>query len=260
MTRIVAIANQKGGVGKTTTALNLGLALAQRGRRVLLVDVDPQASLTNYLGLDPYRMERSTYSLLMFPEMTLTRVLQPVRPSVALVPGSVDLATAAIKMVQEAYPLERLRNVLRTGRIPFDEVLIDTPPSLNVLSVVSLLAADEVIVPTQCNHGATQGIRAIQDVIKRIRAGMGNPDLRLRGVLPTMYDAESAYALEVVTELRALLPGQVFETLIPYDVNVADAPHKGKAVVEYAPESPGALAYSQLAQELLKPAGNDRLK
>jgi chromosome partitioning protein len=260
LTRIVAIANQKGGVGKTTTALNLGLVLAQRGRRVLLVDVDPQASLTGYLGLDPYRTERSSYSLLMFPEMTLTRVLRPMRPSLALIPGSVDLATAAIKMVQEPYPLERLRHVLRTGRFPFDEVLIDTPPSLSVLSVVSLLAADEVMIPTQCNHGATQGIRAIQDVIKRIRAGMGNPDLKLRGVLPTLFDSESAYAQDVLSELRALLPGQVLETMIPYDVNVADAPHKGKAIVEYAPDSPGALAYNKLADEVLKPAVNHVLQ
>jgi chromosome partitioning protein len=251
VTRILAIANQKGGVGKTTTALNLASALAQNQQRVLLVDLDPQASLTNFLTVDPYRVERSSYSLLMYSEITLARILKPISSSLALIPGSVDLATAAIKIVQEGHPLDRLRTALRGSRLNFDYVLIDTPPGLNVLTVIGLIAADEVVIPTQCNHSAVLSIRAILEVIKRIRENMGNPALKVRGVLPTFFDANAMYSRQVMTDLHTLLPDQLLKTIIPYDTNVSDAPHKGKTVVEFAPESAGAVAYRQLSDEII---------
>ena len=251
MAHILAIANQKGGVGKTTTVLNLGLVLARRGKRVLLVDLDPQASLTVFMGYDPYRMARSSYSLLMYPDISLVRVLQTSGSQVALVPGSVDLATAAIRMVQEQHPLGRLRTVLRETQYTFDYILIDTPPGLNVLTVAALIAADQLIIPVQCNYASMQGIKAVQDIIRHICESMGNPDLRLKGILPTFYDPEAVFAPKVLADMRALMPGQVFNTVIPYDPTVADAPHIGKAVVEYAPDSPGAAAYRELVTELL---------
>jgi len=251
VTRIIAVANQKGGVGKTTTVLNLGHVLANAGKRVLMIDLDPQASLTMWMGSDPYRVERSSYSLLMYPEMSLSRVLRPQNSFLALIPGSVDLAAAAIRMVQEQYPLNHLRTVLRESRFTFDFVLIDTPPGLNVLTVAALVAADEVIVPVQCNHAAMLGVRAVQDMIRRIQTGMGNPDLNLRGVLPTFFDTESAYGARVLDEIRLLIAGQVFKTVIPYDVQVADAPHLGKTVVDYAPQSSVARAYRDAADEVL---------
>ncbi len=251
MTYILAVANQKGGVGKTTTVLNLGLVLASRGKRVLLVDLDPQASLTVFMGYDPYRLTRSSYSLLMYPEISLVRVMQTFGSLVALVPGSVDLATAAIRMVQEQHPLGRLRTVLRETQYTFDFVLIDTPPGLNVLTVSALIAADQLIIPIQCNYPAMQGIKAVQDIISHVRTGMGNPNLKLRGILPTFFDSESLFAAKVLADIRTLLPGQVFRTAIPYDPTVADAPHVGKAVVDYAPESAGAQAYRALVDELL---------
>ena len=251
MAQIVAVANQKGGVGKTTTVLNLGLVLASRGKRVLLVDLDPQASLTVFMGYDPYRLGRSSYSLLMYPEISLVRVMQTVSSLVALIPGSVDLATAAIRMVQEQHPLGRLRTVLRETQYTFDYVLIDTPPGLNVLSVSALIAADQLIIPAQCNYAAMQGIKAVQDIIRHVREGMGNPDLKLRGVLPTFFDPESLFAPKVLNDLRALLPKQVFKTVIPYDSSIADAPHAGKAVVDYAPDSLAAEAYRAVVNELL---------
>ncbi|MEO8609755.1 MAG: ParA family protein [Chloroflexota bacterium] len=251
MARILAIANQKGGVGKTTTVLNLGAVLAQKQCRVLLVDLDPQASLTVFLGLDPYRIERSTYSLLMHPDMPLSRILKPLGSANAFLPGSVDLAAATVKLGQGLQPLDRLRTALRQGHLEFDYVLVDTSPGLNALTVAGLLAADEVLLPTQCNHSAMLGIRAVQDVIKRIRENMGNPSLKITGVLPTFYDATAVYAPDVLAELHALLPGMMFETVVPYDTNIADAPHKGQIAVDYAPNSPGALAYHALADELL---------
>jgi chromosome partitioning protein len=251
VTRILTIANQKGGVGKTTTALNLGAVLAQKGRRVLLVDLDPQASMTTFLGVDPLRVERSSYSLLMYPEITLARIVKPLGSSMALVPGSVDLSTAAIKLVQAAQPIDRLRLALRGSRMNFDDVLIDTPPGLSVLTVAGLLAADEALIPTHCNHTAIQSVQAVQDVLKRIRENMGNPALKLRGVLPTFYDANALYSRQVLAELTVLLPGQLFHTVVPYDTNVADALYRGKTVVDYLPESPGALAYRKLTEEIL---------
>jgi chromosome partitioning protein len=251
VTRILAVANQKGGVGKTTTALNLAIVLTQQQCRVLLVDLDPQASLSLSLGIDPYRVERSTYSLLMIPDMPLTRVLKPFNSALALVPGSVDLANASIKLVQEGKPLDRLRTALRKSHVGFDYILIDTPPGLGVLSVVGLLAADEVLIPAQCNHSAMLGIQAIQDVVKRIRESMDHPTLKIIGVLPTFYDSNAVYAPQILDELQALLPELIFKTVIPYDANIADAPYKGKVVVEYAPQSPGALAYLALTDEIL---------
>jgi chromosome partitioning protein len=252
VTRIISVANQKGGVGKTTTTINLGTALAQAGARVLLVDLDPQASLTAFWSLDPYRMERSTYSLLMYPEVTVARIIRPLVNGLSLLPGSVDLATAAIRLVQANLPLDRLRTAMRESRLSFDYILVDTPPGLNVLTVVGLLAADEVLVPTQVNHTAIQGVRALQDVVKRIREHMGNPGLTVTGILPTFYDADSAYAPQTLDELRALLKAQLCRTVIPYDPSVADAPYKGKSVVDFAPDGPGAKAYRALTAEIAK--------
>ncbi len=251
MAQILAVANQKGGVGKTTTVLNLGLVLASRGKRVLLVDLDPQASLTVFMGYDPYRLTRSSYSLLMYPEISLVRVMQTFGSLIALVPGSVDLATAAIRMVQEQHPLGRLRTVLRETQYTFDYIIIDTPPGLNVLTVSALIASDQLIIPVQCNYPAMQGIKAVQDIIRHVREGMGNPNLKLRGILPTFFDSESLFSAKVLADMRALLAGQIFNTVIPYDPTVADAPHIGKAVVDYAPDSPGAVAYRALVDELL---------
>jgi chromosome partitioning protein len=146
--------------------------------------------------------------------------------------------------------MDRLRDALRQSHLNVDFVLIDTPPGVNPLTVTGLLAADEVLIPAQCNHAAMLGIRAIQDVVKRIREHMGNPSLKITGILPTFYDQTSVHAPQVLAELEALLPGLVFKNLIPYDANVADAPYTGNVVVDYAPDSPGAVAYRAWAEEL----------
>lgn len=251
MPRILAITNQKGGVGKTTTALNLGFELANRQRRVLLVDLDPQGGLTVFMGLDPYHLARSSYSLLLYKDMRLARTLHTVSSELALVPASIDLAVATVKIIQESQPLDRLRTALHNNRLGFDYVLIDTPPTLDVMTAISLVAADEVIIPAQCHYLAMLGIRAIKDSIQRVREGMRNPDLTLRGVLPTMYDSASSQSQSVIDEMRAVLGDAVFDTVIPYDVRVQDAPHRGKPVVEDAPDSPAAIAYKAFADELL---------
>ena len=251
MAQVLAITNQKGGVGKTTTALNLGFELARQRCRVLLVDLDPQGGLTVFMGLDPYNLKRSSYSLLMHKDAHLARALHTVNSDLALVPASIDLAAATVKIIQEQRPLDQLRSVLRDSRVSFDYVLIDTPPTLDVMTAISLVAADDVIIPSQCHFLAMLGIRAIKDSIQRVRSGMRNPDLRLKGVLPTMFDSVSSQSQTALDEMRAVLGDDVFDTVIPYDVRVQEAPYRGKPVVEDTPESPAARAYRQLAEELL---------
>lgn len=248
--RILSIANQKGGVGKTTTAMNLAYVLAERQQRVLLVDMDPQGGLTHYMGLDPYHLARSAYSLLVFEDITIGQIMKPVNPHLAFVPASSELAVATISKSQAHYPLDRLRHKLRESRIPFDFIIVDTPPSLDLLTEVSLIAADEVIIPVQCHYLALQGVRAVKEALVKIQAG-SNPTLKINGILPTMYDASSAHAQTILNEMQSLLDQELFNTVIPYDVHVTDAPYHGKPLVLDAPESPAARAYRLLVDEVL---------
>ncbi|WP_162909991.1 ParA family protein [Aggregatilinea lenta] len=250
MARTLVIANQKGGVGKSTSVLNLGVALARRGQRVLLIDLDPQAGLTAGLGLDPYTLRRTVYSLLSTPGTSLARVLCTIEDGLALVPANIDLAVADIRLSAAADPATRLRDVLDRSRIPFDVILIDTPPGLGVLTANGLVAADAVIVPVQCQYLAMRGVRGLLDSVERIGQSL-NRDLVVGGLFGTLYRVESEHAREVMGELRDVFGPQVFESVIPYDEAAAEAPLAGQAVLDYAPDSPAALAYRALAEEIV---------
>lgn len=251
MARTLVIANQKGGVGKSTSVLNLGVALAQRGQRVLLIDLDPQAGLTAGFGIDPYGLRRTAYSLLCAPETSLARLLHTVGERLALVPANIDLAVADIRLSAMPDPATRLRDALDRSRIPFDTILIDTPPGLGVLTANGLAAADEVMVPVQCQYLAMRGVRALLDSVERVRQTL-NPTLALGGLFGTLYRAESEHAREVMDELRDVFGARVFETVIPYDEAAAEAPLAGQSVLDYAPEGPAALAYRALAEEMVR--------
>jgi chromosome partitioning protein len=250
MTRVIVVANQKGGVGKTTLVANLGAALAAAGQRVVLVDLDPQSALTAGWGLDPYSLTRTAYTLLSRENVSLASVLRPLDDNLVLVPGSVDLAVVEYQLADAPDQAFRLRNVLVRSRVPADFVIIDTPPSIGTLTVNGLVAATELLVPVQCQYLAMRGVRGLLESIWLIHERL-NPDLNLLGVVATMYKTGSQHSREVLDELRSVFEGKLFNTVIEDEDAVAKAPVACKSVLTYSPQSEAAQAFRRLAEEVL---------
>lgn len=255
MTRIYTLVNQKGGVGKTTTAINLAAYLAQMGQRVLVVDLDPQANATACLGVDKRAVQGSTYESLLSNDIPAASILYNERLQLSLLPSSPALAGAEVELVDESGREFRLRNALETLDDKFDYILIDCPPSLGLLTVNGLIAArDGVIVPVQCEYLALEGLGQLTQTIQRVRSALF-PDLRVRGVILTMFDPRTNLSNDVVREVNNHFPGQVFKSLVPRSIRLAEAPSYGLPISAYAPSSVGAQAYEAVAKELLKGDG-----
>ncbi len=248
--RVIVIANHKGGVGKTTTVANLGAALAELGQKVILIDLDPQGALTAGMGFDPYTLTRTAYTLLTRESPSLASVLRTVNDGLVLVPSSVDLAAVEYQLADEPDQAFRLRNALAVSRVPADFMLIDTPPSMGLLTVNGLTAATELLIPVQTQFLAMRGVRGLLESIWIVHERL-NPELNLLGVLPTMYKTGSEHAREVLDELHAVFERKVFNTVIEDDDVVAQAPVAGKSVITFRPESDSAAAYRRLAQEVI---------
>jgi chromosome partitioning protein len=255
MTHIYALVNQKGGVGKTTTTINLGAYLAAFGQRVLIVDLDPQANATSCLGVDKRGVQASTYDALLSGEIPASSVLFNERLQLSLLPSSPALAGAEIELVEESGREFRLKNALSTLVGKYDYILVDCPPSLGLLTVNGLVAAkDGVLVPVQCEYLALEGLGQITQTIERVQSALF-PKLRVRGVILTMFDPRTNLSTDVVKEVNNHFPGQVFKSVVPRSIRLAEAPSYGLPISAYAPTSVGAQAYESLAKELLKGDG-----
>ena len=251
-TKVIVVANQKGGVGKTTTAVNVAACIAAMGRRVLLFDLDPQANATSGLGVEKVE-GASAYRVLLGEGGLLEKIKPTAYERLEIIPSEVDLCGADVELARSENHLQRVAEALRPVResARFDLILVDCPPSLGILTLNAFAAADGVLVPLQCEYYALEGISMMNRVLSQLREAGVNPNLEIIGVVMTMFDARTKLSNEVVAEVRSLLNERVFETVIPRSTKLAEAPSFGKPIIDYDKYSSGAAAYEVLAQELL---------
>ena len=251
MAKVFAIANQKGGVGKTTTCINLAASLVATKRRVLLIDLDPQGNATMGSGVDKHGLENSVYDLLI-GECDLAQAMHfSEHGGYQLLPANRDLTAAEVVLLEMQMKESRLRTALAPVRESYDYILIDCPPSLSMLTLNALVAADGVIIPMQCEYFALEGLSDLVDNIKRI-AELLNPNLKIEGLLRTMYNGQSTLTQQVSNELESHFGNKVYQTIIPRNVRLAEAPSYGKPVIAFDRNSKGAQSYSALAREILE--------
>lgn len=251
MGKIIAIANQKGGVGKTTTAVNLAAALGKKGRRVLLADADPQGNTTSGVGIDRRECPVTMYQVVIGGAKAAEAIVKTEFENLELLPASIDMAAAEIELASVERREERLKEPLAAVREQYDYILIDCPPSLGLITTNSLNAADTILIPIQCEYYALEGLSQLMNTIRRVKRQY-NGMLELEGVLLTMYDGRLNLTQQVVEEVKKYFPRKVFKTVVPRAVRLSEAPGFGQPVMYYDKSSKGARAYQELAEELLK--------
>ena len=250
MGKIIAFANQKGGVGKTTTAINLAAALFERGKRVLLCDFDPQGNATSGFGVDPRSLKTSVYDLIVADEPDVKSAIVSTK-WVDLIGANVNLAGAELDLIAMEGRENRLKGVLERVRDDYDYIFIDCPPSLGLLTLNCLCAADSFLVPLQCEYYALEGLSQLMTTVRMVKKSM-NPEIELEGVLLTMFDGRTNLSIQVVEEVKKHFPGEVFSSVVPRNVRLSEAPSHGKPITDYDRMCRGSEAYLALADEILK--------
>ncbi|MFO7247296.1 MAG: AAA family ATPase [Bacillota bacterium] len=251
MGKIIAVANQKGGVGKTTTSVNLGACLSTLGKKVLLVDIDPQGNTTSGIGINKADVQYCIYDVLINDINPLDAILPTNLKGLDIIPATIQLAGAEIELVPVISREVRLRKALGVVQDRYDYILIDCPPSLGILTVNSLTAADSVIIPIQCEYYALEGLSQLLNTIRLVQKHL-NPDLRIEGVLLTMLDARTNLGLQVIEEVKKYFKDKVYRTIIPRNVRLSEAPSHGQPIITYDPKSRGAEVYMELAKEVIE--------
>ncbi len=250
MVKVIALANQKGGVGKTTTAVNLSACLAQLGRKVLLVDSDPQGNATSGLGLDKRDVKKSIYDLLVNDVPARDAIVETEFENLSIIPATINLAGAEIELVNMMSRENRLKNALERVKHDYDYVIIDCPPSLGVLTINALTAASSVMIPVQCEYYALEGVSMLMNTIQLVQRNL-NPALKLEGVVMTMFDARTNLAEDVVSEVKKFFEAKMYSTIITRNVRLSEAPSHGQPIIVYDPRSKGAELYQELAKEVV---------
>lgn len=251
MGRVIAIANQKGGVGKTTTAVNLSACLADLGRKVLVVDIDPQGNATSGLGIDKRKVRGSIYEVLVEGEDMLRVTVPTVVPRLDLVPSTIDLAGAEIELVPAISRETKLKRAMEGIRHSYDFVIIDCPPSLGLLTINALTAADALIVPIQCEYYALEGLTQLMNTVRLVQNHL-NSNLEIQGVVLTMFDGRTNLSIQVVEEVKRFFREKVYRSIVPRNVRLSEAPSHGQPITRYDPRSRGAEVYTELAKEVIE--------
>ena len=250
MGRIIAVANQKGGVGKTTTAINLSSCLAEKGKKVLAVDMDPQGNMTSGLGVDKNSVENTIYDLII-GESSIDEVLRKdIMKNLDIIPANIDLSAAEIELIDVEDKEYIVRNVIKDIKDNYDYIIIDCPPSLSMLTINAMTTATSVLVPIQCEYYALEGLSQLIHTVDLVRDRL-NPELEIEGVVFTMYDARTNLSLQVVENVKDNLHQNIYKTIIPRNIRLAEAPSYGVPINEYDPKSAGSEGYMRLAEEVI---------
>ena len=251
MGRVIAIANQKGGVGKTTTSINLSACLAEKGKKVLVIDTDPQGNTTSGLGIDKNDLDNTVYELILGECSIYDCIVKDAIPNVSVLPSNVNLAAAEIELIGVDKKEFILKNEVDFVKDDYDFIIIDCPPSLNLLTINAMTTADSVLVPIQCEFYALEGLSQLIHTVNLIKERL-NPDLEMEGVVFTMYDSRTNLSMQVVENVKANLQENICETVIPRNIRLAEAPSYGMPITEYDPRSKGAKSYDKFTKEFLK--------